>query len=130
MIDFTGLTHIGIAVFLYFCLFPFNLEGLAGVIIGAIFPDIDTPHSILGRFNVFSYFMKHRGITHTLVGMLAFAWLVNAIFPNISDGFIFGYFTHLVADSLTPTGIMWLYPYRKNYYGIFGKKKNPRRMRG
>lgn len=125
MIDFKGTTHIGIAVFLYLCLFPFNLENLAGVIVGAILADIDTPYSILGRYNIFAGIMKHRGLTHTLIGMLAFYWLVNSIFPNISDGFIFGYFTHLLSDSLTPMGIMWLYPYKKRYYSIWMKKKKP-----
>ena len=66
MIVFNGLTHVTIAVTLYYLAFGFNPYYMVTIALGTLLPDIDTPHSILGRFNIFSLVMKHRGITHTL----------------------------------------------------------------
>lgn len=96
---------------------------MAGIIIGSLLPDIDTPYSLLGRYNPFSYVTEHRGFTHTLPGMGVFSLFVYVVFDDFVYGFIFGYILHLVADSLTPMGIMWLYPYKKRYYSIWKRKK-------
>lgn len=106
--------------------------------LGSLVPDIDEPNSTLGRkVKLLSKGIKvifgHRGILHTpffliLVSVgLFFAlkqcpeeYLVLATQASIF--FIIGYLSHLVLDTLTPAGIMLLYPFSKNKMGIIGMK--------
>lgn len=125
MIVFKGITHTAIAISFYFYLFGFNLFNMAAIIVGSLLPDIDTPYSLLGKYNILSHAMKHRGITHTLIGMLIFALFVYVLFGNFVWGFVFGYILHLIFDTITPMGIMWLYPYNKKYYSFLRKNKKP-----
>ena len=125
MIAFKGITHIIVALWIYFLAYGFDPYHMSAILVGSLIPDIDTRYSILGRYNIFSYFMKHRGVTHTLVGMAMFSWVIYRIFGDFVWGFVFGYAMHLLMDSLTPMGIMWLYPYKKDYYSVWIKKKKP-----
>lgn len=122
VVVFSGSIHVAINLFLYLSMFSPNIPNIIGLILGSLLPDIDTPHSILGRYNIFSYFMSHRGITHTLLGLAIFSFLVYGIFPNTAKGFIFGYYLHLLMDFLTPQGIMWLYPFNKKYFSVWKRK--------
>lgn len=128
VIIFKGISHIIIAISLYLSLFDFNLSSIVAITIGSLFPDIDTPYSKLGKYNIFSYVMKHRGITHTLLGMSIFSYIAYEMFGDFVWGFIFGYIIHLLVDGLTPMGIMWLYPFKKKYYSIW-KRKSPYKSR-
>lgn len=88
------------------------------IILGSLIVDIDIIYSTLGRWNPFVFFMKHRGKMHTpLTGIM----LTGLIIPyNMTYALAFGYgfFSHLITDSLTHMGIMWLYPIKKKYYSL------------
>ena len=69
------------------------------VVIGSLLPDIDHPRSILGRFNIFSSLMSHRGFCHTLAGgiMLSLPFLyIHDAAPYVYLGII----SHLFGDRL------------------------------
>lgn len=101
------------------------------VILGSLFPDIDTPFSKLGRMNPLSSIMKHRGFTHTTLCLVLTSCLIGTLANNLSYAvaYGFGYLLHLLADTLTPMGIMWGYPESKKYY-TFSKKENLRGLEG
>jgi inner membrane protein len=59
-----------------------------------------------------SYFMKHRGITHTLAfavycGVLVFAATNNG---SASTAALIGVLSHLLLDALTPSGVRLFWP--------------------
>lgn len=62
---------------------------------------------------------RHRGITHTLFGMVVASSLVivpaaysdGLLLPTM--GFAVGYFSHLIGDALTPYGVPLLGPWNK-----------------
>ena len=54
------------ALALYRLFFPLDLLSTMLIVLGSLAPDIDHPHSVLGRYNVFASLMKHRGFMHTL----------------------------------------------------------------
>lgn len=117
MIIFAGYTHIAVTVTLYLLLFPFNLINITLVAIASILPDIDTPYSLLGRFNLFSCVTHHRGFCHTIqfiLVVLALTWITPIPYIPI----LFGLFAHLILDTLNPKGIMWLYPFSHKHYSL------------
>ena len=126
VIAFSGVFHIIFAQFIYILLYPFNMDAFVGIIIGSLLPDIDTPHSILGRYNLFVGGMKHRGFTHTILSMIIFTWAIKSMFSHVAAGFLFGYAMHLIMDGLTPMGIMWMFPFKLKYYSLWKNKKPSR----
>lgn len=105
--------------------------------VGASLPDIDEYNSTTSRKSLinFSLFLRHRGITHSLLGWLVFSigsyFLMNHFVPikfsawqlpnwwgSIWLGLCLGYLLHLVEDSFSKQGVNWLAP--------FGKHKNRR----
>jgi len=104
--------------------------------IGSIIPDIDEPNSIAGRkiwliSKIIKKVFGHRMITHTPFFVVAMAvgfyflggkyfsqdpyyyWYSKFVF-----GFLVGYISHFIMDSMTPTGIMYLWPFSRNRYSI------------
>ena len=71
-------------------------------------------------------FMKHRGISHSLVGLATVTIICTAIAVYLRDntamwffaGFPIGYFSHLVSDSFTEHRVAWLRPFDNKPYGI------------
>lgn len=120
MIIFKGLTHALIAVSLYSILFGIgnNLIIIIPIVLGSLIPDIDIDTSKLGRYNLFAPMMKHRGKMHTVLTLAPITIVLLFIDTNFALGFAFGYIMHLIFDTLTPMGIMWLYPYKKEYYTL------------
>ncbi len=131
-------THVTFSVFLsifvYF-LFPslndyilsvywFIIAGFA-----ALVPDLDHPHAYIskGNWEFLSTAIRktspHRGWTHSIVGALIFAGVSVIVFWYFkakliySIPFFFGYISHLISDSLNPTGVNWLWP-NETKYGI------------
>lgn len=100
------------------------------VVIGSVFPDIDTPYSLLGKYNPFAKMMKHRGITHTPFMALLLSSLLLPLKMDYGFAFLFGYTLHLLTDYLTPTGIMWAYPCKQKYYTLSKKGMNLRGVEG
>lgn len=97
--------------------------------LGSYFPDIDEPSSRIGRkFPLLSRGLKrifrHRGVVHTPVFCLILLALVRFglarfITPEhlkcILIGFGLGYLSHLLLDTITSKGIMWLWPITNKY---------------
>ena len=92
----------------------------------ALLPDLDHPHSLLGRqlpwiSGPLSRLFGHRGFTHSLlaVGMGVWGlaqveapWLLSGA---VKDALIVGYLSHLLGDWLTPMGIPLLWPWRRRF---------------
>ena len=108
--------HMGVVLIIGLGMFqddPMGLIYTPLMIAGSILPDIDTPFSKLGRFNPLSPFMRHRGITHSLLGAFVIGVLGIIIHATVGIWVTVGYLTHLLLDSLTPAGIDWLYPFKR-----------------
>ncbi len=103
--------------------------GLA--VTGSLLPDIDEPGSSIGRKFVLpaiaiNAIFKHRGITHSLVGLLllAIAAVYGAfVFPLGYVALLAGYLSHLLTDALCPSGVPFLYPSPVRY-GFPANKNN------
>lgn len=68
-----------------------------------------------GLFVAWVPWLKHRGLTHTvwavgIWGMIAAGLEQQLQIEGIQAVAIAGYLSHLIADTLTPSGIKWLYP--------------------
>lgn len=103
----TRKTHIavGIAATLPLVnILPFYI--LIGIL-GATMPDWDLKLGI-----------KHRTITHTLLALFLVTIIIMLF--NFDIGLVFGinYLLHLLLDSCTKTGVPFLYPFNKKYYGL------------
>lgn len=106
---------------------------LSGACTGAILPDIEKKGStISNKHKIISFFlrivMSHRGITHSLLAMVlvgAALFPFGLLLPNgigyaYMIGTMIGYGSHLVLDSLNPTGVPYFYPFIETKYS-FGK---------
>lgn len=116
-----GVTHIlfGLLVGTLFSFFYGNNPlFLLFATLGALFPDIDHPQSILGRHvKPVGWFAKHRGSLHSLLGGIGFTVLLElllrilnqhgTIYPVI---FLAGYLSHLLLDGSTKGGVYALWP--------------------
>lgn len=64
-------------------------------------------------------FAPHRGMTHSIVGLAATTFAVFATTKGLLAGlwpfWAIGYGLHLVCDSLTDSGIPWLWPYPRHF---------------
>lgn len=100
---------------------------VVAVSIGALFPDIDEPHSWIGIrtrgiSDILNKLLGHRGMTHSILGLiiafLTMALLVNIInFPAIiAIYFVLGYLLHLIEDSFSKSGVKWLLPLADNKF--------------
>lgn len=115
---------------------------LAATAVGASLPDIDEYNSTVSRKSIinFSLFLKHRGITHSLLGWAIFSgglyllmnhfMPVRVNFPHLPDywsslwfGLVIGYLLHLVEDSFSKKGVLWFAPFsKKKKHRIFSYK--------
>jgi len=125
-----GFTHLVFGILLY-ALFsnvfqvPFGTAyPLLAVTLGSLLPDIDHPSSLISKQAVFSIVSKavrrvarHRGPTHSLLFTVLSTAVVAAVVLYygedllISITFAIGYLSHLIADSLTRSGVRWLWPF-------------------
>lgn len=93
---------------------------ILGSLIGSIFPDVDTRysniHSLLRPISVwFSKLSRHRGMTHSVFGLIAFSSIVFLFSDGRYEfwfGFTLGYISHLCGDMLTKRGCPLLWPLR------------------
>lgn len=120
-----------------------NFMLLFATAVGASLPDIDEYNSSASRKSIinFSLFLRHRGITHSLIGFVVFTgglyYLMNKLMPiELKDfvvlnywaalwlGLVIGYFLHLVEDSFSHQGVNWLAPFfmSKKKHGLFHYK--------
>lgn len=103
-----------------------------GSAIGSLTPDIDLPTSKIGHIikpfsKLINKVFGHRTITHAplwLIPLLIFWYLFPNIISNPSYlflqwllfGYILGFASHLLSDSMTMGGIPLLYPIKKKRY--------------
>lgn len=113
-----------------------NLNGLEAVLLlmgstaGALLPDIDHPKSWLGRRIPFvsgpiSAVFGHRGITHSLLAVMALAlslryglaqWqLVDTRWGLLAVGVAAGYLSHIMGDFVTHGGVPLLWPIKRRF---------------
>lgn len=106
----------------------------ACAVFGALLPDMDASeskikHLRLAGTNIKPFFLpsqivystnQHRGLLHSLAGWLMIALIALPVTAWLGWApwlaFLLGYGSHLVIDSATKSGIMWLYPRRTRYY--------------
>ncbi len=72
----------------------------------------------LGVFVAWAPWLKHRGMTHTLwalIGWGAIGWGFerHSGVDGVAAVAVAGYASHLLADTMTPSGVKWLYPLYK-----------------
>ncbi|MAH03687.1 hypothetical protein CMI39_02785 [Candidatus Pacearchaeota archaeon] len=118
-------THLIITLFFILLLLPFVNNKLLFIIIALLatfVPDIDTKNSKLGKYLIFrpiQWFSKHRGIIHSISFLIFLTIILWLFFPEVSFGFFVGFSSHLIADSLTVSGVSLFYPIsRKKFSGI------------
>ncbi|MCB8878116.1 metal-dependent hydrolase [Acidisoma silvae] len=101
---------------------------LIAAVVGSLAPDIDHPHSKLGRMFFFvSYplnaIVGHRTATHSILALALCAAMMpfaeRAGFSKIGFGFLVGYTSHILADLLTKGGCALLYPVSRVRYGCW-----------
>ncbi|MGB9804701.1 metal-dependent hydrolase, partial [Desulfofundulus sp.] len=109
--------------------------GIAGV--AALLPDLDDPHSKLGRLVAPASWairaaVGHRGPLHSLLGAAVMSLLASFVlrfwyvhthvyalqwynYSHLVPLIFAGYLSHLVMDSLNPQGVPWLWPVRRHF---------------
>lgn len=98
------------------------IAGIAGFC--ALVPDVDHPQStirnslgLLGHVGFF--WLGHRGLTHTLLALLAVAAGALHFLPaSYAAACIIGYGSHILADSVTKSGVPLLWPVYKERVGL------------
>ena len=116
-------THLAFGVLVFFLLnlafeIPNKILLFVFVIIGAIIVDIDIKNSKVGRrwyFRPFQFFIKHRGMVHSLIFGLFVSVLIAAVSQWAGFGFFAGYMSHLFLDFLTCSGVMFFWPWKKKF---------------
>ncbi len=115
-------THLLLGILLFLLLFSYFPPGnvlimFMLVLLGSIFPDIDERRSRINRWSgilgsLVAFFVKHRGIFHSLVLALPASLLLGMYWENSYGlAFLLGYLAHLMGDSFTRMGIQALYPF-------------------
>lgn len=112
-----AITGIGCA---YLAQYTPEVMFFIGISIGSLLPDIDHPKSKISRllFPISWVFkpVKHRSITHSLLGLyllIELMWKWWHLSPQLFDGVMIGYVSHLIGDMLGYTGIPLAYPIKK-----------------
>lgn len=60
-------------------------------------------------------FSGHRKFTHSLLALAIVSYLADSIHPDLMLPVLLGYLSHLLADSLTVSGVPWLWPITKTF---------------
>jgi len=117
-------THLAFA-FLIIFLFVKHVNNqwifIAMVLVSTVLPDLDTGFSSWGRHWIFrplQFFVKHRGIIHSLTTATLLSILLAAFWPIASLGFFVGYSAHIILDSFTREGVQPFWPLKTKSYGF------------
>lgn len=100
------ITHL---LFAFTLLWISNFPLVLGLI-ASILPDLDASFHFMFPF-------VHRGIMHTPLFMIAGILVIYALSGSKKSSFAFGlgYSSHLVLDTFTYSGIMWLFPLQETF---------------
>lgn len=104
-----------------------SVEPLQAIFIaslGSLIPDVDHPSSYINKkfwrlFSLSGGFNSHRGWTHSFLGgvMITAIFLTYLIYTKGKVHFIvpffIGYCSHLLIDSLNPSGVAWFWPSKR-----------------
>lgn len=100
---------------------PLEPVGLGLATLGALLPDIDHPHSWVGRRLPWlslplSALLGHRGVTHSLLAVgLGLGLLLVQGAGWLAAPIVLGYLSHILADGLTNSGVPLFWPSRRLY---------------
>lgn len=108
---------------------PIDAFGTMAAAIGGLLPDLDHPESVLGRrLPIISVPLArvfgHRGMTHSLLAvaiMLAGLIVIMTIYQQLTVlswlvlPLLVGYLSHILGDSMTPSGVPLFWPYKRTY---------------
>lgn len=77
----------------------------------------------LGTYVAWVPWLNHRGLSHTVWataawGAIGFGLERQLGLDGIAQTAIWGYLSHLIADTLTPSGVKWLYPLTKKTFKL------------
>lgn len=98
----------------------------------ALLPDLDMPNSKASRYGVnrlvaypLNKLFGHRGFIHSPLLCAAITLLLYLLHCPmwLWVGFGLGFLSHLVLDTLNPSGIPWLWPCKKRFH-VLGIKTN------
>jgi len=117
-------THVAFAIFAIILFFEHVVHPwifVIAVLIATILPDLDSGFSSFGRHFIFrplQFFVKHRGIIHSLTTAILISVLLAVFWPIVSLGFFVGYSVHVILDSFTREGIQPFWPLKSSSYGF------------
>jgi len=128
-----GSTHAMAGFVIWLAMVRANISpplGIIAVVLRSRLPGIDHPNGTIRQMMQLPKFLKqpmrevirHRGPTHTVWAGIIFpvltvglvAWSGNPILVSLATGLamFIGYSSHLVLDSLNPTGVKWMRPWK------------------
>jgi inner membrane protein len=88
--------------------------------IGGLLPDVDHSSSVMGSKTKILSFLKHRGLTHSILGAGIVYFLMQFLFTRyltkavpLINYVMIGYISHIFLDMLTPSGVSLFYPFKK-----------------
>ena len=120
------------------CKWPIDAHTTMAASVGGLMPDLDHPRSALGRRMPFisiplSRLFGHRGFTHSLLAAFVLFLVLLILISNaqhtamrsmasVGQGMqplliplIIGYLSHILGDSLTPSGVPLFWPRKRTY---------------
>jgi inner membrane protein len=113
------ITHLSFALLLGFMAVKFSSLPvskyffLLAIVLGSLLPDLDSATSFIGKkFKLVSLFFRHRGVIHSVVFLTGFSIIFFLITKNFYYflAFATGYLSHLLLDSMTPSGVAFFWP--------------------
>jgi membrane-bound metal-dependent hydrolase YbcI (DUF457 family) len=117
-------THLAFAfifILLFFQQVNHKFIFITLLLIATILPDIDSGFSSWGRHLIFrplQFFLKHRGLLHSLTAGIVLSAVLAFFWPVASLGFFVGYSAHLIFDSFTKEGIQPFWPFKSRSKGF------------
>ena len=94
-----------------------DLPAAGAAVLGSLLPDIDSPHSVLGRLvpglSAALERWRHRTVTHSLLALASLSLLslpLGWTVPSAYAALLLGYASHLLADCATVSGVMLFWP--------------------
>jgi len=115
-----GRTHMAFGLLCALIFLPiiqprYEMVFIGIVVLGSLLPDIDERRSKISRkipliATLLSFFVKHRGIFHSLFMALPLSALIWWFSPTSGYALFIGYCSHLVTDGMTVQGVNFLHP--------------------